>query len=70
MRVEALSRVAGEAELLKKHALEFERLLKKSGGDRVAAVAELVTKRSKEYGQMVAAARDRLRAAQTAHPAA
>lgn len=58
MRVEALSRVAAEAELRKRHAMEFARLLKK--GDHVWAVAELVTKHSKEYGTLVAAARDRL----------
>lgn len=61
MRVEALSRVAGETELIKRHTLEFERFLKKAEGDRVAAVAALVTKRGKEYTQLVAEARDRLR---------
>jgi hypothetical protein len=62
MRIEALSRVTGEAELIKRHGPEFDRLLKRADGDRVQAVAGLVTKHAKEYGQLVTAARDRLRA--------
>ena len=61
MRVEALSRLAGEAELRKRHTMEFERLLK-SKGDHVAAIAELVTKHGKEYSTLVSESRATLQA--------
>ena len=62
MKVEALSRVAAEADLRKRHALEFQRLLKKREGNEVAAVADLVSKHDKEYARLVTEARERLAA--------
>ncbi len=60
MRVEPLSRVAAEAELCRRHRMEFERLLKRMG--RVEACQTLVSRHAKEYGALVTAARERLRA--------
>jgi hypothetical protein len=60
MRVEPLSRVAAEVELCRRHRMEFERLLKKH--DRVEALQKLVTAHAKEYGGLVTASRDRIRA--------
>jgi HJR/Mrr/RecB family endonuclease len=62
MKIEALARVAADAEFRKKRSAEFGRLVAAKHGDERAAMVALVTKHSKEYGATVAAARDRLRA--------
>ena len=57
MQAEARARLAAEADLLRKRAKEFERLLKKH--DRIDAIVTLVDKHKVEYGEMVKAYRDR-----------
>ena len=64
MNCEARARLAGEAELVRRHRAEFERLLKSK--DRLRALVALVDKYKVEYGEMVKAHRDRLEAATTA----
>jgi len=57
MSAEARGRLAGEAQLIRRHRKEFDRLLKTK--DRNAAIVALVEKYKIEYGEMVKAARDR-----------
>ena len=54
---EARARVAAEADLIRRHKTEFDRLLKRN--DRLAAICALVDKHKIEYGQMVTAHRAR-----------
>ena len=58
MSAEARARLAGEAELIRRHRPEFERL-QKSKKTRNAAIVALVAKRKTEYGEIVKAFRDR-----------
>jgi hypothetical protein len=60
MRVEARARLAAEAGLKKRFNKEYEKLLKDKGP--IGALVALVTGHSREYGAMVAEARDRIRA--------
>jgi len=48
---EARARVAAEADLIRKHKAEFERLLKRH--DRHAAIVALVDRHKLEYGELV-----------------
>jgi hypothetical protein len=58
MSAEARARLAGEAELIRRHRAEFERLLK-SKKTRNAAIVALVDKYKIEYGERVKIHRDR-----------
>lgn len=58
MQAEARARLAGEADLLKRHKPEFERLLK-SKKTRNAAIVALVSRHKNEYGEIVKGYRDR-----------
>lgn len=64
MGKEARARAAGEAELLRRHRAEFDRLLKTK--DRNSAVLALVDKYKTEYGELVKTLRDRFGSAGTA----
>ncbi len=64
MSAEARARLAGEAELIRRHRKEFERLLKKH--DRIPAIVALVDKYKIEYSQTVTTARSRFEAAASA----
>jgi hypothetical protein len=64
LNCEARARLAGEAELIRRHRAEFDRLLRSK--DRLPALVALVDKYKTEYGVMVKAHRDRLEAATTA----
>ncbi|MCA1726386.1 MAG: hypothetical protein LC722_01645 [Actinobacteria bacterium] len=52
--------MAADADLRRRHRMEYERLSKKH--EPVEALQKLVANHSPEYGRLVAAARDRLRA--------
>ena len=62
---EALARLAGEADLVRRHRTEFDRLLKKSR-DRNRAIVALVDKHKVEYGETVSGHRARLEAQRVA----
>jgi hypothetical protein len=64
MKHEARARVAGEADLVRRHQAEFDRLLKTR--DRNAAILALVDKHKIEYGELVKGHRDRFGSATTA----
>lgn len=64
MNAEARARLHGEAEFLKRHAAEFDKLVAKKG--RNAAIVTLVTKHKNEYGEIVKGLRDRFDAEQAA----
>lgn len=57
---EARARLAGEAELIRRHRTEWERLLKSR--ERNTAIVALVDKHKIEYGQIVTAHRARFEA--------
>ncbi len=57
---EARARLAGEAELIRRHRAPFDRLLKSK--DRRSAIVALVEKYKTEYGELVAAFRARFEA--------
>ncbi len=57
---EARARLAGEAELIRRHRPALDRLLKSR--DRRAAIVALVEKYKTEYGQLVTAYRARFEA--------
>jgi len=57
---EARARLAGEAELIRRHRAPFDRLLKSK--DRRSAIVALVEKYKIEYGELVAAFRARFEA--------
>ena len=60
MSAEARARLAGEAQLIRRHRKEFDRLLKTRS--RNDAIVALVAKRKVEYGELVKANRDRFAA--------
>jgi hypothetical protein len=60
MSAEARARLAGEAQLIRRHRKEFDRLLKKKS--RHEAIVALVEKHKVEYGELVKANRDRFAA--------
>lgn len=64
MSAEARARLAGEAELIRRHRKEFDRLSKTK--DRLAAIVALVDKYKVEYSEIVRSARDRFERAESA----
>ena len=63
MSAEARARLAGEAQLIRRHRKEFDRYLKTR--DRNSAIVALVERHKVEYGELVKINRDRF-AAETA----
>jgi hypothetical protein len=57
---EARARLAGEADLIRRHQAEWDRLLKSR--DRKSAIVALVDKHKIEYGEIVTAHRARFEA--------